>query len=179
MLIFNACILILAVMDASRVQGYEFRESVGEAIVVINILVPIVSMIILAAKMIIIAYVAYKEWKTGAQKGREDVRDVRIEIPKRRKEIRVEDFPRKNVEIEREIAKKKEMMDLSQSQNQNDMSSNNLLNISQNKESSFQTLMMNQTTEVLVQMKMDERSLRPRPRRHVNNRKFFVKNLME
>jgi len=65
LLVFNICICILAGLDASGIQAYYFRDSIGEAIVIINAIVPVVSIVVLLAKLVILGVTAYQNWKSA------------------------------------------------------------------------------------------------------------------
>jgi len=87
LLIFNVCLCILASLDHNEIEAYEFRDGVGEVMVMMNLIVPIVSIVLLALKFVIIRIEAYKEWKAGkeAEKKSIEKRDLRIEVPRKRR----------------------------------------------------------------------------------------------
>jgi len=84
--IFNVCICILAGLDHNGVEAYEFRDHVGEVIVVINLIVPIVSIVILGAKFLILGIEAYKGWKAEKAKKKKALgKDIRVEKPRKQR----------------------------------------------------------------------------------------------
>jgi len=60
---FNFCVLILAIMDHHEIVGTDRRKSIGDVIVYINVMVPFLSLILMAAKAIAMGVDFYKSWK--------------------------------------------------------------------------------------------------------------------
>ena len=113
LLVFNVCLCVLASLDHNGIEAYEFRDSVGEVMVVMNLVVPIISVIILAAKFVIIGVEAYWEWKAGKAT---EKRDLSIEAPRRRQAGNPGgQIVKKTNELETSMANKSEMIDMSSS----------------------------------------------------------------
>jgi len=60
---FNLCILILAVMDHREIEDFDRRKSLGDVIVYINVIIPILSLVLMGCKFIVIGYEFYQVWK--------------------------------------------------------------------------------------------------------------------
>ena len=60
---FNICVLALAILDYHEIADLDRRKSIGEVIVYINLIVPILSLALMAAKAIVMAVDFYKSWK--------------------------------------------------------------------------------------------------------------------
>ena len=60
---FNICVLILAIMDHREIEDLERRKSIGEVVIYINVIIPILSLVLMACKFLVIGYDFYKIWK--------------------------------------------------------------------------------------------------------------------
>jgi len=60
---FNVCVLALAIMDYHEIDDTARRRSIGDVIVYINLIAPILSGALLAAKAIVMAVDFYRTWK--------------------------------------------------------------------------------------------------------------------
>jgi len=60
---FNVCVLTLAIMDAKEMEAEDERKKIGDIMVYINVVIPVLSVILMAAKLFVIGFTAYKEWK--------------------------------------------------------------------------------------------------------------------
>ena len=63
LLVANICVLILAIMGSKGVLDNPRRESIGQVIINLNIAVPIISLVLLAAKFLIIGIGFFKSYK--------------------------------------------------------------------------------------------------------------------
>ena len=100
--VFNVCLCILAGLDHSGVEAYDFRDKVGEVMMIINIIVPVVSVVILGVKFLILGIKAYKEWKAGKEANSKKIleRDISIERPRKQRARGPGDrVERRNVEL--------------------------------------------------------------------------------
>jgi len=116
--IFNICVCLLAGLDHNGIKAYSFRNGVGEVMFILNIIVPIVSIGTLVAKILILSIEAFKEWKAEkAAKEKDPEREIRIELPRRRRievpgdKVVVE----KMNEVEMNLANKSNILDVSSS----------------------------------------------------------------
>jgi len=60
---FNVCVLALAIMDYHEIVDTDRRKSIGDVIVYINLIVPILSLVLMAAKAIVMGVDFYRSWK--------------------------------------------------------------------------------------------------------------------
>ena len=65
---FNSCVLALAFMDYKGIENTDLRKNIGTVIVYINVVVPFLSLGLMAVKAIVIAFEVYQEWKIGKAK---------------------------------------------------------------------------------------------------------------
>jgi len=63
LLLFNMCVLILAILDAVENEALELRRVLGEIIIVINIVVPFVSSGLVLAKITLMGIEVYRNYK--------------------------------------------------------------------------------------------------------------------
>jgi len=66
---FNICILILTILDKLKIEALDQRKNIGNVIFYINIAIPFISLVLMAAKLIAICIEFYQERK--AQKSKE------------------------------------------------------------------------------------------------------------
>ncbi len=60
---FNVSVMALAIMDRYEIVELDRRKSIGNVIVYINVMVPILSLVLMAVKFIVMAFDFYKSWK--------------------------------------------------------------------------------------------------------------------
>ncbi len=60
---FNICVLALAIMDDQEILEIDRRKAIGNVIFFINVMVPIISVVLMAAKFIAMGIDMYKTWK--------------------------------------------------------------------------------------------------------------------
>ena len=60
---FNVSVLALAIMDDYAIAELDLRRSFGDVIVYINLIVPILSLVLMAAKAIVMAVDLYSSWR--------------------------------------------------------------------------------------------------------------------
>jgi len=65
----NICVLILAIMDAKQISGLETREKIGNVIINLNLVMPIISLILLAAKFLLMGISFYLDYKAKKKSG--------------------------------------------------------------------------------------------------------------
>jgi len=56
-------------MDAKGVEADDERKKIGDIMVYINVIIPILSVILMAAKLLVLGWTAYKEWKIEKANG--------------------------------------------------------------------------------------------------------------
>jgi len=76
---FNLCVLILAVFDAKGMNPVDEKNRIGDIMVYINVVVPILAVILMAIKFLVMGYLAFKQWR--ASKVKEKGNSV-VQIPK-------------------------------------------------------------------------------------------------
>ena len=78
---FNICVLALAIMDHKEIVEIDRRKVIGEVIFYINLMIPMISLGLMAAKFIVMGFELYKTWKLGkAQKGQNKGKHKGIEL---------------------------------------------------------------------------------------------------
>ncbi len=60
---FNICVLTLAIMDNQEIIEADHRKAIGNVMFYINVMLPFLSMALMAAKFITMAVDFYKTWK--------------------------------------------------------------------------------------------------------------------
>ena len=65
---FNACVLILAIMDSKGLLEADRRKAIGNVIFQINVMVPFLSLVLMAAKFIAMGVDLYKTWRLSKLK---------------------------------------------------------------------------------------------------------------
>jgi len=65
---FNVCVLALAIMDSQEILEIDRRKSIGNVIFYINVMLPVLSMVLMAVKFIAMAIDLYKTWKMSKLK---------------------------------------------------------------------------------------------------------------
>ena len=65
---FNTCVLTLAIMDNQGIEKTDLRVTIGNIIVYINVVVPVLSLVLMFAKFIAIAVELYQAWKIAKAK---------------------------------------------------------------------------------------------------------------
>jgi len=60
---FNICVLILAILDEAEIEAATERKNIGELIVVINIIIPFLSIGLMIAKVLAIGFEFYQQRK--------------------------------------------------------------------------------------------------------------------
>jgi len=68
LLIFNINICILAVADELESEAFEMRKNIGELIVMLNIIVPLLSTVFIVLKIVLLGIEVYKEFKLKKKK---------------------------------------------------------------------------------------------------------------
>jgi len=63
LIVFNLCLLILAFADNANNDSIDLRNDIGEVMMMINLIAPIVSMGLIVIKIILIAWEFYQEYK--------------------------------------------------------------------------------------------------------------------
>jgi len=53
---FNLCVLLLAILDAREIEARDERKTIGNIMVSINVIIPVLSMVFLAIKLSLISY---------------------------------------------------------------------------------------------------------------------------
>ena len=65
---FNVCVLALAIMDSQEILEIGHRKSIGNVIFYINVMLPVLSVVLMAAKFIAMAIDLYKTWRLSKLK---------------------------------------------------------------------------------------------------------------
>jgi len=60
---FNMCVLVLAILDFRGAEAIDQRKRIGNIMVYINVVIPVLSVVLMATKFLVIGFQAYKQWK--------------------------------------------------------------------------------------------------------------------
>jgi len=62
---FNICVLVLAILDARGIEAIDERKTIGDVMVYINVVIPVLCVTLMAIKFTVLGYQVYKEWRSS------------------------------------------------------------------------------------------------------------------
>jgi len=75
-LIFNIGVIILAILDAKKQEAESAREKIGDMMMIINVIAPILSMILIAIKIGLTIWELYKNYKKSKTPSNQKLSDI-------------------------------------------------------------------------------------------------------
>lgn len=108
---FNICVLTLAIMDKQEIEAIAQRKTIGDIIVYINLMIPLLSLILMALKFIAIGVDTYKQLKQ--RKAKKNIKEMNLEVSRDTSTL---NFTQEKLPLENSMNRTTTMMMIDQSQ---------------------------------------------------------------